>query len=433
MPSARYDFTRFPGPVVLRDAVLPGIGHEDAPGRADRDVGFRIEVLPAVHGELPDERPVAVEDLDAVVAGVRHVDAAVAVGRDADGLDELAGSVARRAPGGGDFSVRVELDDPLVPRIGDVEESLREHHAAGAEEAAVRVFPFSEPTPVRRETDDAVVPGVRHVNLAAGPDRHAARLVELPLAGARPAAEQAQECAVSVEDLHAAVLGIGDVEVSAGVGRDAARLGELPGAGARAADHARGRKLLPLGGIVARGRVLNGHLERFEDSAAFGEVLAHEDGGILRADGAPDLVEEPPPHEVLQRGPGLSGLGPAFGEPPGPDGDPPGVVLRGELLLERAFGVPVGDDDGCRGLLDPARPCGRHVAQIPRERPGALAGDRDHVLAGGDAGARLLHGRKRPDQILRRLYVGEHLGVAGLLLRRRARRSGRRRDRRPRC
>ena len=63
-----------PGGVVLRDPARHGVGHEDVAGRVDRDVGLRVEVLPARDRELPEELAFSVEDLQAVIAGVGDPD-----------------------------------------------------------------------------------------------------------------------------------------------------------------------------------------------------------------------------------------------------------------------------------------------------------------------------------------------------------------------
>ena len=251
--------------------------------------------------------------------GVRDVDPPRGVRREAHGLDELARAVSGAAPGARDLALGVEADDPLVSRVGDEERAAARARprAARRTRGPDRVH-CSAPLAVGPEARHAVVPGVGDVDLAVRPDGDAARLVELAVAVA-PRADRTQERAVAVEDRDPAVLRVRDVEVALGVRGDSARLGELAGPRARSAELASRRELHGLGGVVARGRVLDLDRERLEHAAA-AEVLADVDGRVLRSDRAPDLVEEP----EAERGPRSSGASSRsrscdLREPPGAD------------------------------------------------------------------------------------------------------------------
>ena len=109
--------------VVLVYPSLRRVGRKDRTGGTDREIRLGVEVLPAEHRVFPNELPLRVEDLDAMVAGVGHEDVAGGVGRQADRFDELARTASRRAPVGYALSVLVESDDALVPGVGNVEKA----------------------------------------------------------------------------------------------------------------------------------------------------------------------------------------------------------------------------------------------------------------------------------------------------------------------
>src|SRR6185369_3659376 len=88
------------------------------------------------------------------------------------------------------------------------------------------------------EVDDPLVPGVGDPDVSLWVHGEAARLVQLPVS--RPLrSELAEELAVAVEDLDPAVLRVRDVEVSARVRREAAGLRELARARPGTAPHLR--------------------------------------------------------------------------------------------------------------------------------------------------------------------------------------------------
>src|SRR5207248_6927819 len=129
---------------------------------------------------------------------------------------------------------------------------------------------------------------VGHPRLASGIRREAARLVDLSVSGSlRP--EFPDELAVPVEDLDPVVLRVGDVEIAAGVRREPARLGELAGTRSGDSRFARGGDGRGLGGVVARGRVLNAQLQGREWPGPFLEILSDEEHRVLGSDRAPDL------------------------------------------------------------------------------------------------------------------------------------------------
>ena len=236
-----------------------------------------------------------------------------------------------------------------------------------------------------------------------------------PSPGALDAAERALEGAVAVEDLDAVVLGVRDVEVPAGVGGDAARLGELAGPGPRTAEDAGRRQLHAVGGVVARGGVLDREVQRLEDAAA-AEVLADEESRVLRADGAPDLVEEPPPEEVLERRPRLPGLRPSA---PGTTRPGSGRAWRRTWRTSCFSSAPSGSQSA---MMTGVEAWSMRVAQaVGTSRRYQVRG---HALSpatvitcwpGGDARLRPFDDLERAHEVPRRLDVGEHLGVARLL------------------
>ena len=148
------------------------------------------------------------------------------------------------------------------------------------------------------------------------------------------------------------------------------------------------------------------------------EILADVDGRVLRPDRAPDLVKEPearagPPRVGRVFPPSVLDLR----KPPRADRNALGVVLLGELLLERSLGVPVRDDDGRRGLLDAGGPrrSARRAGTRSAARPASPATVTTFCPAGTRAFA-LSTAREGAHEILRRLDVRQHLGVPGHLL-----------------
>src|SRR5262249_2360230 len=89
-------------------AVVPGIGDVDRAVRADGDAARLVELSVALAGsaDRPAETAVRVQDVDAGVLGVGHVEIAGGVGRDGPGLVELAGTHAGRP----EETRRAELD-----------------------------------------------------------------------------------------------------------------------------------------------------------------------------------------------------------------------------------------------------------------------------------------------------------------------------------
>src|ERR1700682_4178760 len=93
----------FEKPAVRRrmdDAGIPGVRDPQVPRRVDRDPARLVElaVAGALRPELAQELPVPVEELDAAVLGVGHVQRSTPVRGDAAGLRELTRGVARTAP-----------------------------------------------------------------------------------------------------------------------------------------------------------------------------------------------------------------------------------------------------------------------------------------------------------------------------------------------
>lgn len=80
------------------DAVVVEVGDDDAASGGETDAPRRIEVLP--HGAGPfepvlvEENALGGEELDAVVAGVRHDDLTVGIAGDVPGVVELPVSAA---------------------------------------------------------------------------------------------------------------------------------------------------------------------------------------------------------------------------------------------------------------------------------------------------------------------------------------------------
>ena len=220
-----------------------------------------------------------------------------------------------------------------------------------------------------------------------------------PVAGAL-APEGAHEVAASVEDLDAAVLGVGDVEVPARVGGETARLGELAVPAARPAEDA-------LGGDdhgVARDSRARSCPGSAAGAARASRCRRRGPCGRRRSSPGIRSGSRARGRATSARRPSASGgsrASPAFrssvlGEPPGADRDALGVVLVGELFLERALGVPVGDDHGRRGAVDAGRPGRRRVAQVPGERPGGLARHGDQRLPLGNARPDLVEDARAP-------------------------------------
>src|SRR5262249_3496313 len=155
------------------------------------------------------------------------------------------------------------------------------------------------------------------------------------------------------------------------IDRDPSGLRELSGRRTAAPEctQRRGRR----GGLaeIVNGRVLDGPALWLERPRA-GQVLADVEDTVLGSDLAPELVKEPPPD---LRGEALRVE--IVGKPPGPYWNAGGRVTDLKLFVEASFRSPVGDDDRCLRDFEPARPTDVDVPQVPGERPGGLAHDRD--------------------------------------------------------
>ena len=287
--------------VVAREAALPGVGHEHAVRRADGEIRLGVEVLPAEDRELAHERAVGLEDLDAVVARVGDVDAAGGVGGEADGLDELAGLVAGAAPGRRDLARPRRSGRSACCRCPRrTRKPFARDDRARTEEARIAGAPLAEPLPVGREARDAVVPGVRDVDVPVGADRDAAGLVELAVARAlrRRARAGSRRCRRRPRcGCSWCRRRRGCRWASAATPRGSVN---CPGPRRGAEDARRPAARSPRRGSPAR-RCPGRRSGAARACPLPREVLADEDGRVLRADRAPDLVEEPPADEVLER------------------------------------------------------------------------------------------------------------------------------------
>ena len=117
--------------------------------------------------------------LNPMVSGVGDVDVAVRVRRQADRLNELTRPDSGSAPLGETPALRVELDDPLVPRVRDVNRSPRDQHRPRAEEPDLLAADRGEEPVVGSHVDDPLIPGVGDPQVALRVDGQAARLIEL--------------------------------------------------------------------------------------------------------------------------------------------------------------------------------------------------------------------------------------------------------------
>src|SRR5205085_2627358 len=108
------------------DAVVPGVREIDRALGVDRDAARAEEIA----APFPHVLPVRVEDLDAPVPGVGDVDLAAGPDRDAAGVLELARRLAPLAPRAERRERRVELLHPVVSEVADVDDALLRHRDA---------------------------------------------------------------------------------------------------------------------------------------------------------------------------------------------------------------------------------------------------------------------------------------------------------------
>src|SRR5207244_13233376 len=109
---------------------LAGAGHDAPPGREEASVG--VELLDA------GPPPALAVPVVRVAATVGDVDVPAAIGRHADGAQELPIARARAPPGGEKGAARVELLDAVVAGIRDVDAPAPVGcHAGGGDELSV--------------------------------------------------------------------------------------------------------------------------------------------------------------------------------------------------------------------------------------------------------------------------------------------------------
>jgi len=195
----------------------------DVAAGVDRNVPRVIEFAVAVAGrpESEDAGPAGVELLDPVVAGVGDVDGAGAVDRDAFRSGEVAAGTEHRR-----YRARaVEFEDLVRACVGDV-------HGAGAVDRDVvrglqRVSRRSDASDLRLVYTRGAVPldpagagGVGHEDVTAAVDGDPERPGESARPGRRPG-DLRLVLARRVELLHARVGAVGDVDVAGGVRGDA--------------------------------------------------------------------------------------------------------------------------------------------------------------------------------------------------------------------